>query len=238
MTAVWDDPRVSRGMAAQLSARRKLLDAGHKPLGWKVAFGSPAAMQRLGIEAPLIGFLTDRALVASGVTLSLSDWTKPVLEPEIAVHLAADLPAGADRATASAAIGALGPAFELADVRYSPDNIEALLAGNINQRNVILGSNDVSRAGGLLQGLSGRVLRNGTEVANTSDVQELTGELIDIVRHVADMLAAFGETLQAGQIIIAGSIVPPLWVEAGEEVVFHLDPIDTISIRFAAKSSS
>jgi len=233
MTAVWDDPRVSRGMKAQLNRRRELFRAGHKPLGWKVAFGSPAAMERLGTTGPLIGFLTDRALVASGATLSLSDWKKPVLEPEIALHLAADLPGGADRAAASAAIGGVGPAIELADVVCSPDNLAGLLAGNINQRYVLLGLQDVSRAGGVLEGLSGRVFRNGNEVANTSDVQALTGELIGILHHVADMLAALGETLQAGQIVITGSIVPPLSVEAGEEVVFRLDPIDSVSVRFA-----
>ena len=84
----------------------------------------------------------------------------------------------------------------------------------------------------------GRVLRNGTEVAHTSDPQANTGDLIDIVRHVADVLAACGERLRAGQIIITGSIVPPLWVEAGEEVVFQLDPIGGVSIRFAATSGA
>jgi 2-oxo-hept-3-ene-1,7-dioate hydratase len=127
----------------------------------------------------------------------------------------------------------LGPAFELADLVCPADDVERLLAGNINQRKVMLGLNDVSRAGGIVTGLSGRVLRNGIEVANTSDVQAVPGELIGIVRHVADMLAAFGETLRAGQVIITGSIVQPLSVEAGEEVEFRLDPIDSVSIRFA-----
>jgi 2-keto-4-pentenoate hydratase len=194
-------------------------------------------MERLALTGPLVGFLTDRALLASGTTLSLSDWTKPVVEPELAVHLGTNLPGGADRQAAKAAIASLGPAIELADVARPQVDVEDILAGNINQRNVILGSADASRAGGVLDGLSGRLLRNGTEVARTSDPQAMTGELIDLVRHVANLLAAFGETLRAGQIIIAGSIVPPLWVEPGEEVVFNLDPIDTVSVRFAVKSS-
>ena len=92
-------------------------------------------------------------------------------------------------------------------------------------------------AGCVLDGLTGRILRNGTEAARTSDPQANTGNLIDIVRHVADVLAEFGEQLRAGQIIITGSIVPPLWVEAGEEVVFHLDPLGSVAIRFAPASS-
>ena len=130
----------------------------------------------------------------------------------------------------------MGPAIELADLDHPPDDVERILAGNIYQRNVILGAQDVSGAGCVLEGLAGRVFRNGKEVADTSDPQAMTGDLIDIVRHVADTLDAFDERLRAGQIIITGSIVPPLWVEAGEEVVFQLDPIGTISIRFAATS--
>jgi 2-keto-4-pentenoate hydratase len=237
MTAAWEDPRISRGIAAQLRRRRELLNSGHQPLGWKLAFGGPAALERLGINAPLVGFLTDRAVVPSGSTLSLSGWAKPAAEPEITVHLGKDLPAGSDRATAIAAIAGLGPAIEIADVDRPSDDVEGTLAGDIYQRNVILGREDLTRAGGILDGLTARVLRNGIEIANTTDLQALTGELIGNVCHVANLLAAFGETLQAGQIIIAGSIIPPIWAEPGEEIVFNLASVDSISICFAPASN-
>ena len=230
-----DDPRIRRGMAAQLGRWRERINAGEQPLGWKVGFGAPAAMQKLGIKAPLIGFLTDRARIATGSTVSLADWKKPVAEPEIAVHMGRDLAAGADLDTVKAAIAGLGPAIELADVDRPPEDVEQILAGNIYQRGIILGPCDVSRAGGAVEGLHGHIARNGNDFAQTSDPQAMTGELIDIVRHVADTLADFGQTLRAGQIIIAGSIVPPLWVEAGEEIVFKLDPIGSVSIRFDGK---
>ena len=240
MTAAWDDPRISRGMAAQFERRRELLHAGHKPLGWKLAFGAPAALQRLHTDAPLVGFLMQSALVPSGSSVSIADWKKPAAEPEIAVHLGKDLPAGADRDTAKSAISGLGPAIELADVDHPSEDVEGTLARDIYQRRIILGRSDVTRAGGLLDGLTGRVLRNGSEIANVTGppaLQELTGELLDIVRHVANVLAVFDETLQAGQIIIAGSIIPPLWVTPGEEIVFNLAPVDTVSVRFAPASN-
>src|SRR6266571_3485476 len=86
MSAAWDDPRIVRGMQAQLGRRRERLDAGEKAIGWKVGFGAPAALERFKIAAPLVGFLTDRAAVASGATVALKGWAKPVAEPEIAVH--------------------------------------------------------------------------------------------------------------------------------------------------------
>lgn len=233
MNAAWNDPRISRGLTAQLARRRERLNSGEKALGWKVGFGAPAAMQKLGISAPLVGFLTDRALLDSGSTLSLSGWEKPAAEAEIAVHLRKDLPGGANRELTMAAIAGLGPAIELADVDRPPDNVESILAGNIYQRHVILGPCDTARAGCVLEGLVCRILRRGTEIASTSDPQALTGELVGIVRHVADVLASCGETLRAGQIIITGSITSPLWVEAGEDIVFSLEPVGSVSVRFA-----
>jgi 2-keto-4-pentenoate hydratase len=239
MTAAWDDPRISRGMAAQLAHRRALLDAGQKPLGWKLAFGGPAAMERLRINAPLVGFLMHSALVPSGATLSVSGWIKPAAEPEIAVHLGKDLPANSDRAATMDAIAGLGPAIEVADVHHPSDDVEGTLACNIYQRHIILGRPDPAYAGGRLDGLSARVFRNGSVIAIINDAPAftaLTGDLIDIVRHVANLLSAFGESLAAGQVIIAGSITPPLWIAPAEEIAFHLDPIGSLSIRFAAPS--
>jgi 2-keto-4-pentenoate hydratase len=236
MTAAWDDPRISRGMTSQLHLRRKLLQAGHKPLGWKLAFGGPAAMDRLHTNAPLVGFLMQSALLPSGSTLSLSSWTKPAAEPEIAVCLGKDLPANSDYIVAMAAIRSLGPAIELADVDHPSDDVEGTLARNIYQRHVILGRPDPIRAEGLLAGLFARVFRNGSEIATFNDphsLQALTGDLLDILLHTANLLAAFGESLRSGQIVIAGSITPPLWVAPGEEIAFQLAPLDPISIRFA-----
>jgi len=226
-----NDPRILRGMETQLKLRQDRMNAGEKPLGWKVGFGAPAALQRLRIDAPLIGFLTDGALLRSGATLSTAGWTKPALEPEIAVYMGKDLPGKSDRKATRDAIASIGPAIELADVEFPPDDVEMILAGNIYNRHVILGRADASRAGGILGGLEGHVYRNGNEVAMTTDLQALTGNIIDIACHVADLLSALGERLRAGEVIITGSIIPPLWIESTGEIRYNLDPIDVISVN-------
>lgn len=226
-----DDPRIRRGMARQLKARRERLEAGEMPLGWKVGFGSTTAMARLGINAPLVGFLNDKTQLASRAAAEISGWTTPLLEPEIAVYLGRDLGAGADRETAAAAIAAAGPALELADINFPPEDVEAILAGDVYHRHVILGRADTTRAGCVLDGLVGRVYHNGNEIAAVTDPQSTTGDLIDIVRHVADLLGAFGEILRAGEFIITGSIIPPIPVAADDDIQYVLEPVDTISVR-------
>ena len=230
---LWEDPRVVRGMQAQLAARRKRLDAGDQPLGWKVGFGAPAMLQLLNISAPLVGFLTQNARVQSGGSVSFAGWSKPVLEPEIAVHIGRDVPADADGETARAAIAGISPAIEIVDLTAPPQDPERILGDNIYQRHVVLGGAGPARAGADAAGLTCRIIRRGTESARTTDPQANTGEWIGIVRHVADVLAAFGERLRAGEIIITGSVVPPLAIEPDEDAIaFEVDPIGGITVRF------
>ena len=58
--------------------------------------------------------------------------------------------------------------------------------------------------------------------------------MVNIVRHVADVAAAVGGGLRAGQFIICGSLTAPMFLEPGESGVdFELAPIGAISVRFS-----
>src|SRR5664280_1082634 len=133
------NPLIAKGMTAQLAKRRARIAAGEKPLGWKVGMGAPASMQKLGLQAPLVGFLMQRALLASGSTLSLAGYIKPVAEPEICVRMASDLGPGASADVVMAAVKEILPAIELADLdpAPTPDNLDAVLEADIFQRHVI-----------------------------------------------------------------------------------------------------
>jgi len=229
----WEDPRIQKGMRAQLAQRRARMAAGEAAIGWKVGFGAPAAMEKLKISAPLVGFIMRKAQLPPGASVSLHGWKKPAAEPEIAVYLGKDMPAGGGDGEARAAIAALGPAIELADVDFPPDDVAAILSGDIYQRHVLLGPRDAARAGIKLEGLRGRVTRSGKPIEVPADLESNIGRITGIVRHVADTLAAFGEALRAGDFIITGSVTPPLYLEkADNEVIFALDPVGAVSVRF------
>ena len=230
----WDHPLIKKGMPAQLAKRRARVAAGEKPLGWKVGLGSPTSMQKVGIQAPLVGFLMQRGLLLSGSTASLAGWVRPVAEPELCVRMMSDLSGGATPDSAIAAIKEIFPAIELADMEpvASADNLDVVLEANIFQRHVILCGN--TRFGGSTAGLTSRVVRRGAEFARTTELEALTGKLGDIVAHVANTLAAYGEKLSAGDVIITGSITPPIMLEADETELSHaIDPIGEVSVNFA-----
>jgi 2-keto-4-pentenoate hydratase len=230
----WDHPLIKKGMTAQLATRRARLAAGEKPLGWKVGLGAPASLEKLKISAPVVGFLMQKALLPNGATTSLKGYLRPVAEPEIAARMARDLGAGTTAAAALAAVADIRPAIELADLDPvpAPDNLDIVVAGDIYQRHVILC--EQSRAGASLDGIVSRVSRRDAEISRTGDPEALTGKLGDIVAHVANTLAAYGEQLKAGDYIITGSITPPQMLDADEPSFVHaIDPIGEVRVTFS-----
>lgn len=230
----WLDDRVLRGMAAQMAELARAEASGARVMGWKVGFGAPAAMEKLGLQAPVVGHLLASARVAPGATIDTRGWVKPVVEPEVAVILARDLDGSEDRATVRAAIGALAPALELADLCFAPEDIERIVAANIYQRHVIVGPSVEVRpteaGAALLPALAARVWHGQSPLAVPAVLHALTGDPVDIVEHVAKTLAACGRRLRAGEIVITGSIVPPVFGAAGDTVRYALDPAGEIVV--------
>jgi 2-keto-4-pentenoate hydratase len=229
MTSLHEDPRVLRGMERQLELRRNLLDDGARPVGWKLGFGTPAAMRTLGTTAPLVGFLVDRGRLDTGAACAIGGWSRPMAEPEVAIHVAADVPAGADRETAAAAVGGLGAAFELADLGDASD-VEEVLAGDIFHRHFVLGPVVKDPA----EDLRARVRLNEADPRTVEDPYELTGDPASVVAHVATHLAALGERLRAGEVIIAGSIIPPIAVTPGDRLRYRLEPLGELVLELTA----
>jgi 2-keto-4-pentenoate hydratase len=227
------DPRIVRGMEAQLRSWRGRIRAGERRIGWKIGLNVPVVQEQLGISRPVIGYLTSGRQLAPSASHSLADGTRVGVEPEIAVEIAERVPAGADRETAETAIGALGPAVEVVDIDLPFEDLERILAGNVFHRAVMLGAARSRRAVEDSGEIAARVLRNGSEEA-TADATPLIGDLADVVRLVADMLGAFGEALLAGDRIISGSLTRIVWVEPGDRAEIELGPLGSLAVGFTA----
>jgi 2-keto-4-pentenoate hydratase len=113
----WDDPRIARGMEKQLADRAARIAAGEKPIGWKVGLGAKAAMERLAITMPVVGYMMQKSVVPTAApsrSRAGSSRSPSRRSPSIWRRISR---AGRGRDDTIAAIGALGPAIELADLR-------------------------------------------------------------------------------------------------------------------------
>lgn len=215
-------------MKAQLGSWRARLAAGERRIGWKVALNTPVVQRQLGISKPVIGYLTSGTELAPGASHSLAGGTRVSLEPEIAIRIHEDLEAGSDRAAAEAAIGAFAPAIELVDIDLPFDDLERILAANVFHRAVMLGASGAVAPRTGWSAVSARVLRNGFEEASAQADEDPA----EIVSHVANLLGRVGERLRAGDTIISGSLIAPVWVEPGDRFEVVIDPLGTLAIDF------
>jgi len=212
------DERVTEGMKHQLGDLRRKLDRDERPLGYKLGFGTEAAMRNLGTDAPLVGHLVTANRLESGAVVDISNWGNPKLEPEIVA-----------RAGEQGEITAIGAAIELVDLDMSISDPQAILEANIFQRHVLLGpvSEGADPAEAKLT-----VLVDGEEVATADDVTAATGDLDGLVKHVAKTLKAAGAELQRGDMVICGSIVPALDIAPGATVEVRLPPLGSLVVNF------
>jgi 2-keto-4-pentenoate hydratase len=195
---------------------REILAQGAEQIGWKVGFNITAAQEKLGIDAPLAGFLTSDGLVEDGAEVSLADGPV-VVESEVAVEL------GEDART----IVALMPALEVADPPDLDQDVETILAGNIFHRAVAFGPRiEASEPG------AGRVLVNG-EVEHVMAPGETSAHVEEMVEAVRKRLAAVDQDLQPGQRIITGVLAPPHTAHPGDRVRLELDGLGGVELHFA-----
>jgi 2-keto-4-pentenoate hydratase len=230
---VTGDERIARGMAAQARDRQALLESGRTHLGWKVGLNTPAAQEKAGIDAPVVGFLTDATEIDSGSEHSLEGGVHVGVEPELAAHLVEEVNAASSPEQVAAAIGAVGPAVEIVDVDRDFDDLEAILAGNIFHRAVIFGAPEAGRAGGDLTAIVAELKRNGAQEWTAAAAPGYE-DLGAIVSGVARRLEEVGETLRAGDRVIAGSLTPIEWVSAGDEVTVDYGKLGTVAVSFTA----
>jgi 2-keto-4-pentenoate hydratase len=199
-----------------LVRRRELMAQSAESIGWKVGFNISVAQQKLGIDAPLAGFLTTDGLLDDGAEVSLSDGPV-VVESEVAVELGDD----------ARSIVALLPALEVADPPDLDQDVETILAGNIFHRAVAFGPRVLASEPG-----AARILVNG-EVEHEVAPAETVAHLDDMIEAVRRRLLAADEDLSPGDRIITGVLAPPHAAHPGDRVRLELSELGGVELLFA-----
>jgi 2-keto-4-pentenoate hydratase len=208
---------VERGTSALLTRRRLILSKGAVPVGWKIGFNLSEFQQKLGIDAPLAGFLTSNGVLEDGAEWSLGSDGGVIVESEVAVELGDD----------ARSIVALLPALELADPPDLEQDVETILAGNIFHRAVAFGPRVETDAPG-----AARILVNG-QAQHEIDAERAGANLEAMVEAVAARLEAADEQLRPGERIITGVLAPPHKASPGDTVRLELEAVGAVELRFA-----
>lgn len=221
------------GMQTQLGVWRRDVQAlGHR-LGWKIGFGERAAQERVGISAPVIGFLRRDRLLPAGGRFLIPTNAVIQAEVEVAIRVGRDVDAEVNPEQAEAAIVAMAPAVEIVDVTQPLTGIEALLAGNLYHAAVLIGAESSAVTAAQRQAIQARLHVNGSP-GRVIEARRPPTSFGEIVQVTAQTLGAHDECLVAGDWIICGAIIPPLVVKAGDEIEVDMPPFERITLGFSA----
>ncbi len=217
------------GIAAQLAMAR--LSGALPPAGFKIGATTRQMQEYLGLPGPAAGFMAEAGLHGSGSTLSFTTFLRPGVECELAVVLAHDLSAGpCSSAEAAAAVGELMAAIEIVENRYAPLDAlgtPTLVADQVFHAGAILGTSYAAWRELDLRGLAGSLHVDG-EQRGAGFGGDLLGDPMAALAWLAasDEVAAFGG-LRAGQVVMLGSVTPPIWLDAPATIEVHFPPLST-----------
>jgi 2-keto-4-pentenoate hydratase len=209
-------------------------------VGYKIGCTSAVMQHYLGIPHPCRGGVFARGVHSSGVLLPAKNFVRVGVECEIAVRLAHDLEPSRAPFTAEAvaqAVEAYLPAIEIVDDRYADwQTIGAptLVADDFFAAGCVLGAPVARSAAPDLLDIVGRAVINGVEDGRGTGADVL-GHPHHALAWLANHLAASGNALRAGQIVLTGSLVKTVWLKPGDGVTMDLSGLGAVHVSFASE---
>ena len=218
-----DPPRdFEEGFAVQ---DRVVALLGEPVIGWKV------------IEVPA-GPVVFAPILAGGVVPAGGNWQLKGAEPagielEIAFRMARDVPAGASPAEIIEAVGSAHVVFELCQSRnVEPETLprHVGLADCILNAGIVVGSEIAGWRTKELKAVPGRLLVDGKT--------HIEGKSVDPLRALtvlAPALSAHGKALNAGHVVITGSLIGMNWLTGRHAIRGEIDGFGSVEATVTAR---
>jgi 2-keto-4-pentenoate hydratase len=206
-------------------------------VGYKIGCTSAVMQQYLNIPHPCGGGVFASGVHDSGVSLRTKDFVRVGVECEIAVRLARDLAPTEAPFTAewvAEAIEAYLPAIEIVDDRYvkwETMGAPTLIADDFFAAGCVLGKPVPRSAAPDLLKVIGRAVINGVEAGQGTGADVL-GHPHNALAWLANHLATEGKGLRAGEIVLTGSLVKTVWLNAGDKVTIELKGLGKVGVAF------
>ena len=220
--------------AISLDALARRRRDGEKVIGKKIGVTSKAVQDMLGVHQPDFGFLTDRMWVEGDIDVAAHKLIQPRAEAEIAFILKAPLAGpGVTQGDVLAATECIAPCFEIVDSRIAEWKIGIVdtIADNASCGVFVLGEARADPRDFDLPALHVRVTKNGTPLSEGYGAA-VQGSPLEAVAWLANTLGAYGVTLDAGDVILSGSLVPLEPAVAGDVFEMVLEGVGTCTARF------
>ena len=210
------------------------LAAGERVIGKKIGVTSKAVMNMLGVYQPDFGYLTDGMVYNEGQAIPMSRLIQPKAEGEIAIVLKKTLKGpGISSADVLAATEGVMACFEIVDSRIHDwkIKIQDTVADNASCGVFVLGDRLVDPRDVDLN-TCGMVLEKNGDIVATGAGAAALGAPANAVAWLANTLGRLGIALEAGEVVMSGSLAIMVPVAAGDNLRVTIGGIGSCSVRF------
>lgn len=235
LTERWPEISVDDAYHVSLRMVKRRLEGGERIIGKKIGVTSKVVQEKLNVHTPDFGFLTDAMHYRSGQDMPISKLLiQPRAEGEIAFVLGKGLSGpGVTEQDVLDATEYVAPCFEIVDSRIEAWRIkyEDTVSDNASCGLFVIGEDRVDPRSVDLPSVHMVVQKNGKFLSEGYGRAAL-GSPLTCVAWLANTLGQYGITLDAGDIVLSGSLVPLEPVVAGDVMSLVAEGIGSCSVRF------
>lgn len=219
--------------------KRKIAN-GRKVIGRKIGLTSKAMQHALNISIPDSGVLFDDMVFDDGAAIPADRFIQPRIEAEIAFVMKSPLKGpGVNVFDVLNATDYVTPALEILDtriLRIDPETRQArtivdTIADNAANAGIITGCRQMPPNQVDMRWMGAIVSRNA-EVVETGLGAGVLNHPARGIAWLANRLAQYGDALEPGQIVLAGSFIRPIEARHGDTIHADFGPYGTISCFF------
>ncbi len=209
------------------------MDAGEGPLaGWKVALTNPAMQAMFGVDEPAEGAIFEPLVYSSPARLDPERYRHLGAEGEIVLRMRESLvpdQAPFTAASVSEAVGGYMAGIEIVDDRDAGADatIGLLVADNAMNYGCVIGQEEVYTPAVNLAAVSGRLSIDG-QPAGEGVGENVLGGPLEVLALLGNSLARRGRSLDAGAIVMTGSLAVTVWPQPGETVRWEVDGLEAV----------
>ncbi|MGW6505455.1 2-keto-4-pentenoate hydratase [Nonomuraea angiospora] len=238
LTTTYADMSVSAAYEIQLAQVEAWQAGGARIVGHKVGLTSAVMRRQLGVDQPDYGHLLDGMAYMDGAPIDAARFLQPRIEPEIAFVLKRPLAGpGVTAATAAAAVDFVLPALEIIDSRIADWKITLAdtIADNASSGGFVLGNRPTPLAAADLA-LTGCLLHRNGELVQTGAGGAVLGSPLNALVWLANVLGERKVALEAGHVVLPGSVTAAIPVEQGDVVTATFAGLGTVTANFGQAS--
>ena len=209
------------------------LDRGEKLVGLKMGLTSKAKRDQMNLDSPIYGVLTDKMQVSDGSIFSLKAKIHPKIEPEIAFVMARELRGNVTPEQALAACSGICAAIlDSRFVGFKYFSLPDVVADNSSSAYFVLGRELHKPADFDLQSLANleMVMEVDGKQVQTAPSSAISGNPVNSIVQLCELLGARGLALPAGSIVLAGAATQAVQMAAGMKVRLKVQRLGEVSI--------